>query len=569
MKLSEVKYQRPDIDQFILDIKSDINALKQVNSFEDFNAIFLKINQSLRILGGAHSLVEVRFSQNTKDEFFKKEKEFFDNESPKIQQVTVSFKDIVLTSKFRKELELEYGKQYFDMAELDSKLINNSVIEMLQKENQVSSEYQILMAQINIEFEGKTYNMSAMSPLLESIDREYRKKASKALYSEMLKIQPQLDSIYDELVKIRTNIAVTLGYPNFVQMGYDRMGRTCYNPKDIEKYRSFVLKYVTPKGKLIKEKLQKMQQLDAVFHYDTLIFSDGNPTPKTSPEKMIADAQIMYNELSPETGVFFKSMQDKEMLDLLNRENKSPGGYCTYIDAVKSPFIFSNFNGTSHDVDVLTHEAGHAFQCYCSMHFPLSEYLFPTSESAEIHSMSMEFFAWKWVDKFFLQDTEKYKLGHLIKSFLFLPYGVTVDEFQQKVFETPTLTPKERRDLWLEIDSIYEPWIKVDNEPFLENGGKWQRQSHIYSMPFYYIDYTLAQLCAFQFYKKMNENMPNAWKDYYELCQKGGSLNFLELLNISNLSSPFDEKGFKETIDYIFNEIEHLFDKFNNKSLEA
>jgi M3 family oligoendopeptidase len=178
----------------------------------------------------------------------------------------------------------------------------------------------------------------------------------------------------------------------------------------------------------------------------------------------------------------------------------------------------------------------------------------------------MEFFAWKWVDKFFLQDTEKYKLGHLMKSFLFLPYGVSVDEFQYRVYENPNLTPQERRAIWLEIQGKYMPWVEYDNEPFLENGGRWQNQGHLFFSPFYYIDYTLAQLCAFQFYKKMNGNFENAWKDYYELCCAGGSKNFLELLPIAKVSSPFEESGFKATVEFVYGEIENIFTTYNQKA---
>ncbi len=309
-----------------------------------------------------------------------------------------------------------------------------------------------------------------------------------------------------------------------------------------------------------------MQGLSKLHQYDSLLFNDGNATPKTSPQEMISDAQTMYNELSPETGKFFKQMMDLEMMDLLNRENKSPGGYCVYLEQAKSPFIFSNFNGTAHDVDVLTHEAGHAFQCYCSSHFDLKEYIFPTMESAEIHSMSMEFFAWNWVDKFFKEDTSKYKLGHLLKSLFFLPYGTSVDEFQQTIYEKPTLSPEERRTTWLAIEAKYSPWLAIDDELFLENGGRWQVQSHIYQMPFYYIDYTLAQLCAFQFHKRMNENFKEAWNDYLNLCKEGGSKNFLGLLKVARLQSPFDEQGFKETIDYVFSTIESLLQKYNTQS---
>jgi len=301
-----------------------------------------------------------------------------------------------------------------------------------------------------------------------------------------------------------------------------------------------------------------------LYQYDTLLFSDGNATPKESPEQMIQDAQIMYKEMSKETGEFFDQMIELETMDLLNRENKSPGGYCTYIPQINFPYIFSNFNGTSHDVDVLTHEAGHAFQCYCSRNFLIDEYLFPTSEAAEIHSMSMEFFAGQWVHKFFKEDTDKYLLGHLLKSLFFLPYGVTVDEFQQKVYEQPSMTPADRRNLWNQVSRKYSPWIAIDQEPFLEEGSRWQIQSHIYQSPFYYIDYTLAQLCAFQFYKKMHDNFELAWEDYYRLCCQGGSKNFLELVSIAYLDSPFEESSFKETIDFVCEELDKLFDQYES-----
>src|SRR5690554_5695718 len=154
----------------------------------------------------------------------------------------------------------------------------------------------------------------------------------------------------------------------------------------------------------------------------------------------------MYDALSPETSKFFRFMVDKELMDLDSRANKEGGGYCTYIPDHQAPFIFANFNGTSGDVDVLTHEAGHTFQVYSSRHL-IPEYRWPTMESAEIHSMSMEFLAWPWIDKFFKEDTNKYKFDHLSGAIEFLPYGVLVDEFQHEVYENPKLSPKERRAL--------------------------------------------------------------------------------------------------------------------------
>lgn len=569
MKLADVKYTRPDIDGFEKSIEAAIVSMKTITDYETFRKEFLAINNMTKEIMGSYTIVSVRYSQNTKDAFYEGEQDFFDEVMPRFQKANTDFSNMLLDSPFKAQLGAEYGTQFLDLAEVSRRTISEEVMPLLQKENALVSEYQKLTSQIKIEFDGKTYNTSGMAPLMENTDREFRKRASKAMYSEMFKNQPELDRIYDELVKIRTEISSKLGYSSFTEMGYDRMGRTCYGPTEVAKYREFVLKYITPVAHQLKNKIAKTIGVEQAYQYDGILFPDGNATPKTSPEQMIADAQVMYNEMSKETGEFFIMMQEKGMLDLLNRENKSPGGYCTYVDAVKSPFIYSNFNGTSHDVDVLTHEAGHAFQCYCSMHFELGEYYFPTSESAEIHSMSMEFFAWKWVDKFFLQDTDKYKLGHLMKSFLFLPYGVTVDEFQHRVYAEPNITPEHRRAIWNEVQAKYMPWVKIDNEPFLENGGRWQNQGHLFFSPFYYIDYTLAQVCAFNFYKKMNQNFENAWKDYYDLCCAGGSKNFLELLPIAKLDSPFVEEGFKSTAEFVSAEIERLFTAYNHKNQSA
>ena len=567
MKLSEVQYIRPSIDEFENSILEVMNTMKSLTDYSAYREAFLKVSAMNKAIYGDMTIASIRYSQNTKDEFYEKEQTYFDEVSPRIQKIGTDFTNMVLDSSFKNQLAEEFGNQYFDMAELSRKSINEAVMPLLQKENALVSEHQKLSSQIKIEFEGKTYNMSGMKPLMENVNRDYRKNASKAFHAELLKVQPELDRIYDELVKIRTEIAEKLGYKNFTELGYNRMGRTAYGATEVAKYREFVLKHITPRAHEIKKKITASLGLDKAYQYDAITFKDGNATPKTSPEQMIKDAQVMYNEMSKETGEFFNSMQEKGMLDLLNRENKSPGGYCTYVEAIKSPFIYSNFNGTSHDVDVLTHEAGHAFQCYCSMHFPLGEYYFPTSESAEIHSMSMEFFAWKWVDKFFQKDTDKYKLGHIMGSFLFLPYGVSVDEFQHRVYETPNISPEERRKIWLEIQNKYMPWIEVDDELFLENGGRWQIQTHIFAMPFYYIDYTLAQVCAFQFYKKMNENFESAWKDYYTLCCAGGSKNFLDLLKVAKLESPFEEDGFKKTADFVFGEIDRIYNQYYSQNM--
>lgn len=271
----------------------------------------------------------------------------------------------------------------------------------------------------------------------------------------------------------------------------------------------------------------------------------------------------MYDELSKETGEFFRYMNENNLMDLVAKKGKAGGGYCTYIENYKSPYIFSNFNGTSGDIDVLTHEAGHAFQVYSSRHFEIPEYNWPTYEACEIHSMSMEFFTWPWMELFFKEDTDKYKFSHLSSGLLFLPYGVSVDEFQHWVYENPEATPAERNQQWRAIERKYLPHKDYDGNAYLEAGGFWQRQGHIYNSPFYYIDYTLAQICAFQFWKRSRENQEEAWNDYARLCKLGGSMPFTELVREANLISPFEEG----CVESVIGEIETWLDSVDDSKL--
>lgn len=391
-----------------------------------------------------------------------------------------------------------------------------------------------------------------------------RKKASAARFGFFAEHEDELDRIYDELVKVRTEIAQKLGYNNFVELAYYRMYRTDYNAEMVAKFRNQVKEFIVPIASKLRKRQQERIGVDSLKFFDEgFNFTSGNAIPKGNPDWIIENGQQMYNELSKETGEFFQYMREENLMDLVAKKGKAGGGYCTFIENYKAPFIFSNFNGTSGDIDVLTHEAGHAFQIYSSRHFDIPEYYWPTYEAAEIHSMSMEFFTWPWMELFFAEDTEKYKFSHLSSSLLFLPYGVSVDEFQHWVYENPTASPKERKAAWREIEKTYLPHRDYDGIAYLENGGFWQRQGHIYNSPFYYIDYTLAQICAFQFWKRSRENHEEAWGDYLKLCKLGGSLPFTELVKEANLISPFKEG----CVQSVVGEIEKWLNSVDDKSL--
>jgi len=548
MKFQDYKYSRPNLDKFKKDMeeelaligtgqepKVEIEAIKKVFALQDY-------------MDSMQQLVGIRNSLDTKDAFYEEEQSFFDEQSPHIQEMNQKFINKLLASTNRKALEEAFGTYIFDKYEVAKRTFKPDIIPDLQQENKLSTAYSKLLAGAEIEFDGGTYNLSQMAPFTLHKDRDVRHRAQLAVSNWFSKEEQEIDRIYDEMVKVRHKIAKTLGYDNFVRLAYDRLGRTDYGSEEVANYRKQVYNEVVPYVKELVDRKAKRLGIKDLKSYDLgLSFLSGNPTPKGDRAWQVNHAKDMYEEMSEETAKFFNFMVEHELLELDAKPGKQGGGYCTFIPEYDSPFIFANFNGTSHDVDVLTHEAGHAFQVFQSKDL-LPEYRWPGYEGAEIHSMSMEFLAWPWIDKFFEEDTDKYKFNHLAGAISFLPYGVAVDEFQHGIYEQPNLSKEERKDLWRKIEKKYLPYKDYDDDKFLEKGTFWYRQGHIFGAPFYYIDYTLAQVVAFQYWVMAQEDHEQAFKKYLALCKLGGSKGFLELLKSADLKNPFVDGTIKETL---------------------
>ena len=542
MNFNDYKYERIDIDAVKKQFEELIDSFRKADNAEKQYEIMDKVINLRNHIDTMTTLVSIRHSINTADDFYDKENDYCDEISPLLYGFTTDFYEALVTSKFRKELEDKYGKFLFDQAECSLKTFNEEVIPQLQEENKLSSKYDKLIASAKIPFDGEERTLSQMAPYTQSKDRNIRKDAAKKVAEFFSAHKNDFDEIYDKLVKVRTEIAHKLGFKNYVELAYARLRRLDYNAQDVAGYRKQVLENIVPLHSELRERQAKRLGIDKLRFYDEPIkFNSGNADPHGDPEWILTHGKTMYRELSKETDEFFTFMTENNLLDLLSKKGKNSGGYCTYIPDYKSPFIFANFNGTAHDVDVLTHEAGHAFQVYESRGYEVPEYLWPSYEACEIHSMSMEFLTWPWMGLYFENDEDKYKFIHLSEALLFIPYGVTVDEFQHWVYENPEATPEERRNKWLETEKKYLPTRDYGEIDELKEGIFWFRQGHIFGTPFYYIDYTLAQVCAFQFWIKSRENREKAWEEYLNLCRLGGSKPFFELMKAANLKNPFNE----------------------------
>lgn len=549
MKFSEYKYERIDLEQVGKQFSDLLDELEKQTTAEGFYEVFLKIQEIEKHVYTMATLAQVRHSINTKDEFYEAENDFWDEAGPQLGVYENRLAKICLAFPDREALKKYIPETVFLSAEYSLKTFDEKIIPLLQQENKLASEYGKLKATAQIEFDGKTYNLASIGPLTLSKDRDVRRRAYDAKMDFYKKNQDQFDRIYDDLVKVRTQIAHELGFKTYTELGYYRMDRFDYNQEMVANYRKQILEDIVPLTREIYSRQSKRLGLDKLEYYDMgYEFESGNPTPKGSPDDLVQAAVKMYHEMSPQTGEFIDVMYNNELWDLVSKDGKQMGGYSTGIPEYGVPFIFSNFNGTSGDVDVLTHEAGHAFQYYCSRNIPILNCQWPTMESAEIDSMSMEFFAYPWMENFFKEDTQKYYFSHFCGTLTFLPYGVLVDHFQHEVYNHPEMTIAERKACWRKLEKMYCPDRNFDGCDILEEGCWWYQQGHIFESPFYYIDYTLAQVCALQFWVRAHHNDPDYWQDYLNLCAAGGTETFTKLVKIAGLKVPFEEGCLKEVV---------------------
>lgn len=542
---SDLPYKRPIIDDLHAAYQALWARLDASTSPQDVLAAVQEWNTLRTEYTTMENLAETHFTQNVKDEHTKAEKQFYTDNSPTVTEWNEEVSKRLLASPFRADIEAKYGTLFTRRIEDAAKTFKPEIKQLLIDEANAGQEYTALLAELEIEFRGEKYNLSGIRKFAEDPDRTTRREASEAQQQALMHVTETLDSLFDRLVTIRHNIAQATGFPTFVEYRYMQMGRIEYTADDVATFRAAVREIVVPLALKQHEKQARRLGLGGLVDFysfdEALNFPNGNPQPSAPEEGIIADTRTMYHQLHPETGAFFDMMIEGGYMDLTTRPNKARGGYCTNFPAFGVPFIFSNFNGTSDDIRVLTHEAGHAFQVYCSSREqPLLDYFWPTMEACEIHSMSMEFLTWDWMDKFFGDKTPQFCYSHLEEAVTFLPYACAIDEFQHWIYTNPTATPTERKEQWKAMETTYLPWRQYANAPFNESGALWQTQLHVYLYPFYYIDYALAQLCALQFWKRHQNKDSSALQDYITICRLGGSAPFLEIVRQAHLQSPFE-----------------------------
>lgn len=542
MKFSEMNYLRPDLLKVENEFKELTQEMREATSGEAAFRVHEKFYALTGQIQTASELAMIRHDMNTVDAVYKEERDWFDKNMPLISNLSVEYQKALYESPYRKELVEKIGPVAFKNIELAMKSVDEKILPLMQEENELTTRYNNLLASCKIPFHGEECNLSLLSPYLHHRDRQVRKEAWEAYTSFFMEHEEELDWIYDRLVKNRTEQGRKMGHQNFSPLGYARMMRNSYGAEEIASFRRQVKKDFVPFVEELHERRRKRLGIDHLMYFDEgVYFNEGNPVPIGDDQQILASGRELYGQLSPETREFMDFMCENELFDVEGRKDKTTGGYMTYIPDYRSPFIFANFNGTSDDADVITHECGHAFQGYLTRNDPIREHADITMETAETHSMSMEFFTEPWIDRLFGSDASRYVEMHFEDAMMFIPYGTMVDEFQNIIYEDPSLDPKSRKTVWRDLEKQYKPHLDYGDNAYLNAGGFWQKQHHIYDLPFYYIDYCIAGTNALQYKVWMDQDYKAAWSSYLTLCKLSASDFFPGLMSAAGLRNPFED----------------------------
>lgn len=556
-KFAELQYVRTDMEKIFARVSGDIAVLKEAKNYEEFRNAYMDYVEADTELETSKTVAHIRNTINLLDEFYEAEMVYFNSQMPKYEILKKEMGEVIVASPFKAEMEKEFGTILIQNMEAQKQLSDESIVDDQVKEAELVSRFMKTQAAATVEFKGEQIGNYGLLKIMQSTDRAERKEAFEAWAKLYEGIAPTLEEVYDGLVKVRAGMAKKLGFKSFIPMGYLRRRRFDYTEKELEVFRKQVREVVVPAAAKLYERQKEALGIDTLYYYDESIASpSGNPVPIGDKEYLVGEAQKMYRELSRESGEFFDFMMEYELFDLDSKHGKRAGGYCTILPQYHAPFIFSNFNGTDADVNVLTHEAGHAFAGFTAAKYQKTpELCHSTSEINEIHSMSMELWTYPWMENFFGDKAEEYRKEHLADALMKIPYMLCVDEYQHKVFENPEMTTMERRAVWSGLEKIYMPWRNYAGNEFLESGAFWIKQQHIFLYPFYYVDYAMAQMGAFEFYTKMKEDRKAAWADYYKLCAAGGSMGYFDLLKYSGLHKVLEDGSVKIILKGVFEEL--------------
>ena len=530
MRFSEIQYARPDGEATIKEFAALTERLRNAKSYEEARAVFLEYEELDKRVDTMDLVAMIRHNMDPEDEFYKEEDDFWWQFEPKTDNCAKERSQAMLDSPFRDEFAAEFGDMMFLNAQFDRESMSEAILADKQRENELTGEYGRILESIEDNDDFK-----------DDADPARRFEAFSEDGAAWREAAGELDRVFDELVHLRDGMGRKMGM-GYIDLSYLRLRRT-FTKEDVARFREAVVKYVVPVAAAIKREQAKRIGCPYPMAYsdNEYFFKSGNPHPAGDEKFVISEGRRFFGSLSPEAGEFFRHMIDDEMMF-----THADGGNDIYLPLYETPFLMVDLDGSGDSVRSFMHEAGHTFAYWMNRKRIPADYVKPSEDITELHSMCMELIALKNAEGFFGKDAAKFTYSLIGESVAFITYGTMVDHFQHSVFEHPDWPPAERHAEWQRLEAIYEPWIGFDKDmPYYGEGMLWQQQGHIWWGPFMYIDYVLAGAVALEVWAIMQKDEAVAWERYMALVKQGGTHPFTELLKNAGLNSPFEEECLK------------------------
>jgi oligoendopeptidase F len=536
---------------------------RPLNSKEDLEQWLKDMSELEAVLGEDAAWRQIRMTCDTENKALEDAFTFFVTEiQPKIQPYADKLNKKLVNNSFTKELDGEAYTVYLRTVKKNIELFREENIPLQAETAVLGQQFGVISAKMTVEVDGREYTLQQAAKFLENPNRQLRETVYFKIQERRLQDKDQLNDLFSKLVKLRDQIGKNAGFANYRDYKFVDLGRFDYTKEDCFQFHEAAKTEILPLVDFIYDRKRQKLGLDMLKPWDTEAEPEGiKPlSPFQTGEELIAKTIECFNRMNPFFAECLTKMKQMGRLDLDSRKGKAPGGYNCPLPETGAPFIFMNAAGQMHDVTTMVHEGGHAIHSFLTHQLPLTAFKEYPMEIAEVASMTMEFFSMDYWDVFFdnEEDLKRAKEHQLERVITIFPWIATIDKFQHWVYENPQHTVEERAENWRRILNEYTS--KAMDFTGLDEYRKygWQRQLHLYEVPFYYIEYGIAQLGAIGLWKQFKEDKEKAINNYINALKLGGTKTLPQLYEAAGLKFSFSPSYIAELMLFVQEEMEKI-----------
>jgi oligoendopeptidase F len=486
--------------------------------------------------------------------------DFVEQIEPQLKRRQFKLAQDFLTHPLRRELPKRRYEVFDRNTNVHVELYRAENVPLETEEAKLGQQYQKLTGSLTVQFRGEEKTLVQMSRYLEEPDRALRQKAWELVANRRLQEAERFETFFDQLVKLREQIAKNAGFANYRDYAFRVKCRFDYTPEDCLKFHNAIEQEIMPVVRELQTERRRQLKLEKLRPWDLAVDPLSRPPlkPFEQVEKMISASQKIFNQLDKELARGFKTMRDLRLLDLDNRKGKAPGGYQSTLSEARLPFIFMNAIGVQRDVETILHEAGHAFHALATRDEELHAYRSAPIEFCEVASMSMELLGNEFIESFYSPpDAKRARRDHLEGIVEIFPWIATVDAFQHWIYSHPGHSRLERKAAWLALMDRFGGDVDWSGHE-KARVNLWHRQLHVFLHPFYYVEYGIAQLGALQVWANSKQDKSKAMNDYKRTLALGGSRPLPELFAAAGCRFEFNAKTMKPLVALVRQELAKL-----------